>query len=112
MSNFSPFLQKREALVEAPKSEMEIIRDELKCFHTRMPYTEGVLGIAISVKYHTRREQKWQSIEELNSPLDLISYHAFYELGVRESVYANHQQQTKIQKLTHWLPLCTYLLCY
>jgi len=82
-----------------------VIRDELKCFHTRVSFTEDALGVGVSVKYHKRNSDSRKDIEELNSPLDLLSRHAFYDLGVRESVYLNHMQEKEL--FTHWIPLCT-----
>jgi hypothetical protein len=79
-----------------------VIREELKCFHTRVPFENDVLGIGISIKYHKTQTLE---IEEIFSPLDLLSYTAFQE-GVREAVYSLNDKKEK-ETFTHWLPLCT-----
>jgi len=78
-------------------TEVDIIREELKCFYSRVSFTEDILGIGINIK----RNKKTGAIEEMMSPLDLLSYTAFKE-GVRETVYGEHRGK---QSFTHWLPL-------
>jgi ubiquitin-protein ligase len=85
---------------EVPKSEADIIRDELKCFHTRVPFEEDVLGIGISITFHKTNSR---DLDQIHSPLDLLSYTAFKEDGVRESVYSDSND--KKMNFTHWLPL-------
>jgi len=76
-----------------PKSELEIIRESLRCFHTRVLFTEDILGVGLVVK---RRRNG--VIHAISTPLELMTKHAFDE-GIRSSVYGS------TEKLTHWLPL-------
>jgi hypothetical protein len=96
-------ISKGDEPTETPKTEAEVIREELKCFHTRVPFESDVIGIGISIKYHKTRNL---AIEEIFSPLDLLSYTAFQE-GVREAVYSLNDKQEK-EKFSHWMPLCTF----
>jgi hypothetical protein len=86
---------------KAKLSEAEMLKEDLKCFHSRVPFTEDVLGIGISIKYSKRN----RNIEAIESPLDLLSYTAFND-GVRESVY--NFSGEKYNNYTHWLPVCKY----
>jgi hypothetical protein len=83
-------------------TEVDIIREELKCFYSRISFSEDILGIGI----HIRRNYKTGVIEEIMSPLDLLSYTAFKE-GVRETVYG-FERHSKKATFTHWLPLCNF----
>jgi hypothetical protein len=65
---------------------------------------EDTLGIGIKIK----RNYKTGAIDEIMSPLDLLSHAAFKE-GVRETVY-NYGERREKQSFTHWLPLCTSFL--
>lgn len=65
-------------------SEKQIISEELRCVHTRAPFTEDVLGICVGV-------QQWRtggSILNMYYDLQLLSYKAF-QSGVRMGTHTN-----------------------
>lgn len=95
-----PPLGSQEDVHDVPKSEVEIIRDELKCFHTRVPFEEDVLGIGIAISFHKNGSR---DLDQIHSPLDLLSFTAFQEDAVRESVYSDSNDRK--MTFTHWLPL-------
>eukprot|EP01113_Clastostelium_recurvatum_P028334 TRINITY_DN3429_c0_g1_i2.p1 TRINITY_DN3429_c0_g1~~TRINITY_DN3429_c0_g1_i2.p1 ORF type:complete len:2680 (+),score=686.41 TRINITY_DN3429_c0_g1_i2:120-8159(+) len=71
--------------------EVRLIRQQLVCYHTRVPFAEDVLGIGVNVV------RRGKEIKELETPLDLLSHTAFQQQNVRESVLK--------ETFTHWLPL-------
>lgn len=75
------------------KTEQMIIKDELICFHTKVPYDQKPLGIGLRVKRNARTSE----IQSITTTFDPISIYAFNNLGVRRSVWNF--------PFHYWLPL-------
>jgi len=65
----------------------------LICFHTKVSFKDDILGIPCNYSINPNT----QKIDKLTSTLDLISREAFYEDGLRKSVW-------KVP-FTNWIPL-------
>lgn len=72
------------------KQEKAIAKLGLSCFHSKVSFMDDVMGIPILATQTTK-------FPDLATPLDLLSYEAFYEDNVRKSVWG--------QKFTHFLPV-------
>jgi len=68
-------------------------RVELICFHTKISFEEDILGIGVTLQMNPRTKK----IQYVNAELDLISKIAFFDLGIKTSVWK--------EPLSHWLPL-------
>jgi len=75
------------------KSEVELLKEELICFHSKRSFSEDVLGFGIS--YH--KNIKTGDIQEISSPLDLIGLRAYMREKIRKSAVN--------EPFTHWLPV-------
>jgi len=58
----------------------------LRCFHSKVSFSEDILGIPINVKFGSANRVGERFITEISSPLDLLSRGAFYEEKIRKSV--------------------------
>jgi len=74
-------------------SDRDFSSAKLICFHTKASYKDCILGIPISYSINPRSQQ----IDKITSTLDLLSYTAYHEDGIRKSVWK--------QRFTHFLPL-------
>jgi len=74
-------------------SDRNFLVAKLICFHTKASFKDSILGIPISYSINPRTQQ----IDKITSTLDLLSYGAYVEDGIRKSVWK--------QKFTHFLPL-------
>ena len=70
----------------------QLLAPELRCFHSKVPYTEDVLGVGLAVERH--RAGKLKSV---TSPMDMLSYTSFRMERVRLGVWK--------QPFEHFLPL-------
>jgi ubiquitin-protein ligase len=68
-------------------------RNLLQCFHTKLNYIEDVLGIGVSLEFYPKSNK----LSNISTPMDIISYTAFYKLGVRKGVWQH--------RFTHFVPL-------
>uniref|UniRef100_A0A6B2KY89 UBC core domain-containing protein n=1 Tax=Arcella intermedia TaxID=1963864 RepID=A0A6B2KY89_9EUKA len=66
---------------------------EIVCFHTKMSFEHSTLGYGINIE----RYSNTNTISGITSPLDLISYEAYKQLGVRKSVWK--------EPFSGWLPV-------
>src|SRR5690606_35170839 len=71
------------------KTELELIKSELTCFHSRANYKEDILGIGLNV------ERKGKQLN-ITSPMDILSWTTFQSGRVRETPLG--------EKFTHFLP--------
>ena len=94
LSPYPPFAKEVDAdefiQVKTPK---ELLKEELLCFHTKMPLKDGTLGVGITLKKNPRTGL----LMYVNSTMDLMNMRSFTKLKIRRSL-AN-------ERLTHWLPL-------
>lgn len=84
------------------KTELDIIRDELRCYHTRVRYTDDVLGIGLQVEPHDGA-----LIKSISSPLELLSRTAFFDNKVRTAVYDVNDLGERLS-FNDWLPVCMF----
>jgi len=75
------------------KSQTAYLREELRCFFTKVSFTEKPLGFGLSVRRNTRTQQ----IQTIKSNFDLLSIYAFNNLHVRKSA-AN-------LSFAYWMPV-------
>lgn len=75
------------------KTPVELLKDELVCFQTKVPVREGTLGIGITIK----RSPRTGLCMYVNPTMDLMSMRSFTKLHIRKSI--------KNEKFTHWFPL-------
>ena len=68
-------------------------RNDLKCFFSRTPYTDTILGCGIYVKFHI----DGKSIKSINSDFDLLSTQVFQDEKIHVGVWGN--------RITHVIPL-------
>ncbi|KNC49360.1 ubiquitin carrier protein [Thecamonas trahens ATCC 50062] len=64
-----------------------LARSDLVCFHTKLTVAEDVMGIPLAVARH-----RSGAIREITSTLDVISWTAFSEDGLRTSAWGGHFQ--------------------
>lgn len=82
-----------DATTKGKISELDLIRQELVCYHSRISFTEDILGLGVSVERNPRG-----NIKNISSPLELLSQTAFKE-GVRKSIMND-------MEFSYWLPVC------
>jgi ubiquitin-protein ligase len=71
----------------------DLQRDGCICFHTKMTFRESILGVGINLHFNPYSK----AVSYVDSPLDIISFHAYKELGIRKGVWR--------EKFKYWLPL-------
>jgi len=67
--------------------------NDLVCFHLKTSFTRDVLGFGINYQKYPNSNV----ISSISSPLDLLSYTAYYKLNVRKSVWK--------EPFEYWLPI-------
>lgn len=77
------------------KSELEILEEELVCFHTKLKLNKdkAILGAGVSIT----RLPRTGEIRSVSSAMDILSLQAFMRDGLRTSL--------SNEKFTHFLPL-------
>merc|ERR1712137_432797 len=88
-SKLAPGIKSKQVFMD----ELDMIKSQLFCFHTRKSFTEDILGIPISYE----RNRHSRDIQYISSSLDLLSREGFVDDQVRKSVWK--------QNFTNWLPL-------
>eukprot|EP00211_Chloroparvula_japonica_P004111 CAMPEP_0119140958 /NCGR_PEP_ID=MMETSP1310-20130426/30104_1 /TAXON_ID=464262 /ORGANISM="Genus nov. species nov., Strain RCC2339" /LENGTH=653 /DNA_ID=CAMNT_0007132365 /DNA_START=190 /DNA_END=2148 /DNA_ORIENTATION=+ len=73
------------------RKELDVIGDDLHCFHSKRSYMDDCIGMAVNVDYYSNGELK-----TIDWVLDFISHTAFNE-GVRTNTFNG--------PFTHWIPL-------
>jgi hypothetical protein len=75
------------------KSPLELLGEELTCFHTKSKLKDSTLGIGVSIS----RLPRTGEIRMITPTLDLLSMRAFIKQKVRHSL--------SNERFSHWLPL-------
>jgi len=78
------------------KSELELLEEEMVCFHTKLRLTKDpkvVLGAGVSIT----RLPRTGEIRSVSTAMDLLSLQAYFRDGLRTSL--------SNEKFTHFLPL-------
>jgi len=75
------------------KSENDLIKEELLCFHTKIPYNSNQLGLGLKISKIPRTGL----IREAEAYYDYISVKAY----IKESV----NRTSHNERITHWLPV-------
>ena len=91
-----PPFSTRESSVEeflTLDGENDLIRKELKCFHTKLPFTDNQLGLGLKISKIPRTG----NIREAETFYDYISIKAF----LKESV----NMTSTNERMTHWMPV-------
>ena len=73
--------------------ENDLIKKELTCFHTKLPFTDNQLGLGLKVSKIPRTG----NIREAETFFDYISIKAF----LKESI----NMTSANERMTHWLPV-------
>jgi len=73
--------------------QRQINTEGLVCFHSKLSYRDDILGIPLTFS----KNPNTGKIDKISTTMDLISYEAFQECGVRKTVWK--------QSFTHWMPL-------
>lgn len=74
-------------------NQKDLLKEELKCFHTKTTLKESTLGIGVSIG----RLPRTGEIRDVRPTMDLICMRSFVKHKVRRSL--------SNEKFTHWLPL-------
>jgi hypothetical protein len=72
----------------------EFIKNELRCFHTKLSFEDDVLGIPLNVVYGAGTN-RW--ISDISTTFDIISQQAFHEEGIRKACWK--------QPFKFWMPI-------
>lgn len=89
---FSPKEDKKEEF-KTLDSEKEIIKKELCCYHTKLPFTENQIGLGLRVS----KVPRTGNIREAETYYDYISIKAFLKESVKHS--------SSNERMTHWIPV-------
>lgn len=69
------------------------IQQELLCYHSRVPYTEGTLGLGLTLEHYPNNGD----LSNIVPNLDFVSHKTFHFEKVRQGVWK--------APFTHWLPI-------
>eukprot|EP01125_Pyxidicula_operculata_P013392 TRINITY_DN443_c0_g1_i1.p1 TRINITY_DN443_c0_g1~~TRINITY_DN443_c0_g1_i1.p1 ORF type:complete len:1172 (+),score=270.57 TRINITY_DN443_c0_g1_i1:16-3531(+) len=75
------------------KTILDSIKEELICFHTKVPYNVKPIGIGLSVK----RNPRSNAIQSITTSTDYLSIYAYNNLKIRKTAYN--------KPFGYWLPL-------